>query len=169
MQKYTVALFIGRFQPFHNGHLYALRKAFELADTVIIGIGSSQESGTDQNPWNYDIRRTMVEAVLKAEGYSRNLWEICPIPDFPQDDDWAKYVENILDSKDISTHRVVGVGNNEWTNSVLKNSGLDVYETGLYNRDELEGVLIRKLLRAGDDTWKARVPPSIAGIIPALR
>jgi cytidyltransferase-like protein len=57
MKKYKVALFIGRFQPFHKGHLYSLEKCLEIAESVIVGVGSSQDSGTENNPWSYDVRK----------------------------------------------------------------------------------------------------------------
>jgi nicotinamide mononucleotide adenylyltransferase len=40
-----------------------------------------------------------------------------------------------------------------------------VYESGLFNRDELEGVKIRKMMRSGDEKWKSRVPKEVLGQI----
>ena len=37
------ALFIGRFQPFHNAHLADIKKILKENDEVLIAIGSSQE------------------------------------------------------------------------------------------------------------------------------
>jgi len=42
----TTALIIGRFQPFHLGHLLLIKEAAKEADIIVIGIGSSQESRT---------------------------------------------------------------------------------------------------------------------------
>ena len=39
MQK--TALIVGRFQPFHKGHLFLIKKALEKANKIIIGIGSA--------------------------------------------------------------------------------------------------------------------------------
>jgi len=39
-KKSKIALFIGKFQPFHKGHLFALRQVLKKFDKVIIGIGS---------------------------------------------------------------------------------------------------------------------------------
>jgi nicotinamide-nucleotide adenylyltransferase len=46
------ALFIGRFQPLHLGHLDALKQISK--EEIIIGIGSSQYSGTKENPYNFE-------------------------------------------------------------------------------------------------------------------
>ncbi|MEM3079801.1 MAG: adenylyltransferase/cytidyltransferase family protein, partial [Thermoproteota archaeon] len=44
-------LFIGRFQPFHLGHLKAVEYIINRVDEVIIGIGSAQYSHTLENPF----------------------------------------------------------------------------------------------------------------------
>ena len=68
MHEYKTALFIGRFQPFHNGHLYSLNKCLEIAEKVVIAVGSSQESGTENNPWDYKLRKRMVCEVVRELG-----------------------------------------------------------------------------------------------------
>lgn len=154
--KYKVALFIGRFQPFHNGHLYSLKKCFELADQVIVGIGSSQESGTENNPWDLETRKEMVESVL--EGLPA---QVVALPDLFDDQKWGDQTLSLIHTKGLETSEVVGVGNNGWTNRILRSIAIDVYETGLYQRDELEGIKIRALIKKGDERWKERVPLSI--------
>lgn len=164
-RRYKVALFIGRFQPFHNGHLYSLKKCLEIAESVIIGIGSSQESGTENNPWSYEERKEMIESVIKGTdllpGESRKVAEIIPVPDFPGDDEWAEYVLKELAKLGVKKEEVVCVSNNEWTNNVMENAGMNAHESGLYNRDELEGVKIREMMRKGDRSWEKRVPDCV--------
>lgn len=157
-KKWKRALYIGRFQPFHLGHLYSLEKTVELADGVVVGIGSSNKSGEQDNPLLYRIREKMVEEVLKEEGLS-NVVKIVGIGDFPSDNDWLKEVEKVAGDFDVV------VGNNEWTNGILQEAGYSVYETGLYNRDELEGVKIREMIRVGDVNWQGRVPEYIIPVI----
>ena len=60
----TRAIFIGRFQPFHNGHLFVAKKLAEKFDSIIIVIGSSQEKGTLENPFSYNERKKMIADVL---------------------------------------------------------------------------------------------------------
>ena len=43
------AFFIGRFQPFHRGHLAMVRRILETNDEIIVGIGSAQYSHTGEN------------------------------------------------------------------------------------------------------------------------
>jgi nicotinamide-nucleotide adenylyltransferase len=58
------ALFIGRFQPFHPGHLDAIKQISE--PEIIIGIGSSQYSKTTDNPYSFAERKTMIEQNLQS-------------------------------------------------------------------------------------------------------
>lgn len=163
MKQYTVALFIGRFQPFHNGHLYSFNKAFELADKVIVGIGSSQESGTENNPWNYETRKKMVESLLAQAGLPGDSRKVIvvPVPDMFDDKKWGELIIEIIKNEGLSPAEVVAVGNNDWTNKIVRGVGVKVFETGLYNRDELEGIKIRELQKINDVQWKKRVPESV--------
>jgi len=155
MKQYKVALFIGRFQPFHKGHLYSLKKCFELADQVIVGIGSSQESGTENNPWDFEARKAMIES-LDLQGDSL---KVVALPDYPDDEVWLKEVK-----ERVGNFNVV-VSNNEWVLSIMQKAGYKTVETGLFNREELEGVKIRQLMKDQDESWKLRVPQEVVGLV----
>src|SRR5436189_227334 len=65
------AFFIGRFQPFHRGHLAMVRRILESNEEIIVGIGSAQYSHTGENPFTagerYEmIKRALVPAVVAA-------------------------------------------------------------------------------------------------------
>lgn len=147
MKKYKLALFIGRFQPFHNGHLYSLKKCLEIAESVIVGIGSSQESGTLDNPWDFETRKKMIDAIMSVR--------VVAIPDTPSDNEWIDDVIRLVGKFDVV------VSNNDWVLSIMKSAGYKVFESGLYNRDELEGIKIRELIRRGEVSWKSRVPKQV--------
>ena len=40
--KHEVGLYIGRFQPFHNGHLSVVREALKHCNNLIIVVGSAK-------------------------------------------------------------------------------------------------------------------------------
>lgn len=152
MKKYKVALFIGRFQPFHKGHLYSLKKCFELADQVIVGIGSSQESETEDNPWDFETRKKMVGLIDKKV-------KIVALPDTPSDEEWLREVVQRVGKFDVV------MSNNDWVLGIMKNAGYAVLKTGFFDRDKLEGVKIREMMRRGDEEWKARVTVSVVDLI----
>lgn len=159
MHKYKTALFIGRFQPFHNGHLYSLRKCLDIAEKVVVAVGSSQESRTENNPWDYKKRKKMVCEVVRGLGVENRIERIFSCPDNPSDRVW------LAELKRRVGHCDVVVSNNDWVLSIFKEAGWQVYESGLHMRDELEGVKIRALMRKKDDSWKLRVPSGIVELL----
>ncbi len=57
-------VFIGRFEPFHNGHAAVARHALTRAAKLIVLIGSADTPRTVKNPWTVSERRVMIEAAL---------------------------------------------------------------------------------------------------------
>jgi bifunctional NMN adenylyltransferase/nudix hydrolase len=70
-KKFHYLVFIGRFQPFHFGHLAILNKALELADQVIIVLGSAERPRTIKDPWTTQERVIMIRRNLSAEQKER--------------------------------------------------------------------------------------------------
>lgn len=64
MKKHKVGLYVGRFQPFHNGHLSIVKEGLTYCARLILVIGSAQESGTERNPFDKDLRRRCIERAL---------------------------------------------------------------------------------------------------------
>jgi len=91
-----IALFIGRFQPFHDGHLDAVNQIKE--EKIIIGIGSSQYSKTEKNPYNFTERETMIKKALEN---SRINYKIIAIPDIHDEKNWVNHVEKLTGHFDI--------------------------------------------------------------------
>ena len=151
---YKVALFIGRFQPLHNGHVYSYKKALTIAESVKIVIAKSNVWGTEDDPWHWRTRRAWVKKVFGQEAI------VCP--DNPSDAVWLREVRKRAGKFDVV------VSNNPWVLSIMKNAGIATYETGLWKREELEGIKIRKMMRKENPEWKLRVPEAVAREIDVL-
>jgi bifunctional NMN adenylyltransferase/nudix hydrolase len=79
-------VFIGRFEPFHNGHAAVARAALSKARKLIVLIGSAGMPRTTKNPWSASERIEMVRAALGAQServicvplrdrlYNESLW-----------------------------------------------------------------------------------------------
>jgi len=59
-KQYDLAVYIGRFQPFHNGHLSVVKRAYEVANRVLVLVGSSNTSINMRNPFTYEERMEMI-------------------------------------------------------------------------------------------------------------
>ncbi|PKP86385.1 MAG: ADP-ribose pyrophosphatase [Alphaproteobacteria bacterium HGW-Alphaproteobacteria-17] len=60
-------VFIGRFEPFHNGHLAAARFGLEHANKLIVLVGSTDAPRSIKNPWSFAERKVMIEAALESQ------------------------------------------------------------------------------------------------------
>lgn len=79
-KPYDIAVFIGRFQPFHNGHLKVLKKAFEVADRVLVLVGSSNRARDTRNPFTFTERLDMIRigsTELSKDGSDRRFYSDC--------------------------------------------------------------------------------------------
>lgn len=90
-KQYELALILGRFQVFHNGHVEIVNKALEVAEKVLILVGSSQESGTEKNPFSYETRKDMISKCFE-NNIDRII--IMGIPDagLGNNQSWGDYV-----------------------------------------------------------------------------
>jgi len=159
MKKYRTALFIGRFQPLHKGHLYSLSKACEVGERVLVMIAKSNSFKTENDPWHWSIRKKMLMEVVERLGLSKKIIKIFTCPDYPSDQYWLRQVE-----KRAGKFEVV-VTNNEWVAEIMEKVGYPVYRSGLWRRETLEGVKIRKMIREGRGDWVERVPEPVVEIL----
>ncbi len=87
--KYKYAIFIGRFEPFHLGHQSIINQGFDIAEKVIVVLGSHNIARNVKSPWTSDERKEMVLSSLPDEQknrveflnlrdhlYNQNLWII---------------------------------------------------------------------------------------------
>ena len=75
-------LFVGRFQPFHNGHLEVIKRILTEVDELIIIVGSAQYSHRLDNPFTAGERIAMIKRALGEIGVEFSRIWIIPVPDF---------------------------------------------------------------------------------------
>ena len=59
-------VFIGRFQPFHKGHLAVIEAGLEQADQLIVLCGSAHQARSVRNPWTVAEREAMNRTAMPA-------------------------------------------------------------------------------------------------------
>jgi len=106
MQHYKVAVIIGRHQISHAGHELLKRKALDVADKVVILLGSSFQARSPKNPFNWEERQQMILSTLTEDEKQRTF--CCPIRDYYNDAKWNAEVKRIV--SEYSTQDVVLVG-----------------------------------------------------------
>lgn len=153
----TTVLFIGRFQPFHLGHLGVLKRLAEKQYTIIIAIGSSRESNTKANPFSSQERKQMIKNVCKQENIQ---CRIVTVPDMRNDDDWMHLVKKQCGLIDVV------YTNNSWCKLLFNNVGIPVKIIR-----ELPGISGQRIRKAMIERkpWASFVHPTTARIITLIK
>ncbi|MGI5828206.1 MAG: nicotinamide-nucleotide adenylyltransferase [Patescibacteria group bacterium] len=151
MKKYKTGLFIGRFQPFHLGHLSALRQGLEQVEKIILVIGSANQNFSLQNPLTITERMSLVKKVIVKEKLSTTIPTVIPFNDHPDNLFW-------LDSliKSIPPFDVV-IGNNNLVTVLTKYRNYPQFHPKLTKREKLQGVVIRENILKSK-SWENYVP-----------
>ena len=150
-----IALVIGRFQPFHKGHLYAIKYVRERHEEFIIGIGSALTSHTLKNPFTAGERLKMIFLALDEAGFSRMNYYIIPIPDTEVHTGWVSLVKSLVPDFDVV------YSNDSLTKRLFKEADYEVHEIPLYEREIYSGEEFRKRVVI-DGNWKEVIPKSVA-------
>ena len=86
-------LILGRFQPFHLGHLRLIEAVKDDNLEPMICIGSAQEGRTKDNPFTTEERRIMVEAVVSCLDCEYQIYEI---PDVNNNDLYIAHLKTFV-------------------------------------------------------------------------
>lgn len=156
------ALFIGRFQPLHNGHIHALKEVFAKEKSVLIVIGSAQASYTPINPFTTGERIEMLQAALDALAIPCARYLIVPVPDV---DNFAIWVDHVV--RYLPPFGSVYTGS-ETVAGLFAQAKHQVRPITPYERDRLSSTEVRRRMLADED-WKALVPPFVAQIVRRVR
>jgi nicotinamide-nucleotide adenylyltransferase len=152
------ALFVGRFQPFHYGHLFAIEKILEDCDELILVVGSAQMSHQQDNPFTAGERIEMIRAALNEAGISTKKYLIIPISDAPAHRVWVSAVESQTPRFDLV------FSNQSLTRRLLIEAGYEVRHIELYQRNKFEASEIRRRILNGED-WSELVPQDVHRIV----
>jgi len=157
--KKNVALFLGRFQPLHHGHIYMLNKILKLYKIIKIGVGSSQFSKTKINPFTYEERVNFITSALNKRGITSQRFSIYPIPDIFNASKWVNHVVSIVGSFDII------FSNSDWVRQLFQNEGYTVGEKiGIFKK-KYNASNVRKLINKDNRNWTTLVPKEVVHLI----
>jgi bifunctional NMN adenylyltransferase/nudix hydrolase len=81
-KTYEWAVVIGRFQPFHKGHAAMIEKAYEVADSVCVVLGSAKSARTTKNPFTAYERETMIDNFVFRSLKTWRELKVVPMRDY---------------------------------------------------------------------------------------
>ena len=154
-------LYVGRFQPFHLGHLGAIKDILKEVDELIIVIGSAQYSHLLDNPFTAGERMVMIRKALEEAGLSYSRFWIVPVPDMHLHMMWVSAVKGYTPSFDVV------YSNEPLTRRLFIEAGYKVKAIRFHKRKIYSSTEIRKRMLK-DKSWEKLVPKSVATFIKEI-
>lgn len=153
-------LFVGRFQPFHKGHLEAIKDALKEVDELVIVVGSAQYSHRTDNPFTVGERLTMIHKALEEAGILSRCW-IVPVPDVHVHMMWVSQIVGYTPKFDVV------YANEPLTKRLFLEAGFKVKTVPFHQREVYSATEIRERMLKGKN-WKQLVPKSVAQYIEEI-
>ena len=135
-------LYVGRFDPFHLGHLKAHDLLCKIVDEVKIGIGAQREN-------DFLTIEERIKGVYENTGVQPIELEDLE-SNHPLYWDWGEYVLGRIEYVEI-----VATGNDYVRDDFTKKN---IPVLWLPRYDNISGTIIRNKISEKDDSWKLLVP-----------
>jgi nicotinamide mononucleotide adenylyltransferase len=119
-----------------------VKKILEQYESMILIIGSSEKSGTEDNPWAYHTRLSIIAENIPAELLERIT--IHPLADTPDDAVWCARLKVIM-----PTDSILFTGN-EWVKTLCETHDIPTQWIESYAID-ISGTKIREMIKRGED------------------
>jgi cytidyltransferase-like protein len=167
-KSFKLALLTGRYQCLTKGHVSNIKLATQLAEQVIVVIGSAQEQGTERNPFSAAFRANAVRDAIADEKLD-NVF-VMTLEDYTNENDicfeWGNYligsVALFYDKPDLIIHGDDGRDSDpiHWFDEQAK--------VGIHflmvprSPEDVSGTQSRKLMINNDyNTWAGQVPVTL--------
>lgn len=158
------ALYLGRFQPVHNGHILSIKSILEEVDELIIVVGSALKSFSIENPFTAGERIEMLRKALAEAKLPLERILLLAVPDTLPPNYHGIYVSQV---ETYCPKFDVVYTHNPLVKTLFEQAGYDVREHEEFERTEYWGTTIRDRMLNGRN-WKECVPPSIAEYIETI-
>jgi nicotinamide-nucleotide adenylyltransferase len=150
-----VGLLIGRFQPFHLGHLEAVRYALKRVDYLYVVVGSAQRSHERDNPFTAGERISMIKSALDGNGVDPSKWMAIPIADADSHSTWVSTVVSMVPKFDVV------FTNDALTFLLFNEDGTEVRAVPYLERSRYSATNVRDRILERKD-WESLVPPEVS-------
>jgi bifunctional NMN adenylyltransferase/nudix hydrolase len=100
-KNYDYAVFIGRFQILHNGHIGVIKRALKEAKHLIISVGSINQPIDSRNPFTYNERSRYIYSAIDQKYWDRIT--IIGNEDYYNESEWISSVrtkvQKVIDTR----------------------------------------------------------------------
>jgi nicotinamide-nucleotide adenylyltransferase len=156
-------LMLGRFQPFHKGHLALTKQILSECDELVIIIGSAQFNFIDKDPFSAGERVLMIHDALKEAGIDLSRCYIIPVTNDENNARWLAYLRSMVPPFDVL------YSGNDFVKYLARSQDSDIAieEPVFAEVNEYNGTNIRHLMQDGKP-WEHLVPPAVAKVIQQI-
>ena len=156
----TRGCYIGRFQPYHNGHHEMVKRIAEDEDVdeLVLGIGSAGDSHTPHDPFTAGERIMM--ATKSLQDFDLVTYAV-PIEDLDRHSVWVSHVQSMSPDFDVA------YSNNPLVIQLFEEENVEVRQSPMFNREVLEGTEVRERMIEGKN-WRRLVPDPVVEVIDEI-
>lgn len=155
-------LLIGRMQPVHKGHINVIKDTLKEVDELIIGIGSSDKSHTNSNPFTGGERILMLTKTLRESQIDPSRYYIIPLEDISCNSLWVGHVKMLTPPFDKV------YSGNSLVQQLFEEENINVIQPPLFNRTEYSGTEVRKRI-LNNENWEELVPSAVIKVINEIK
>jgi bifunctional NMN adenylyltransferase/nudix hydrolase len=142
--KHDVAVYIGRFQPFHIGHLVLLLQALALGKKVVVVLGSDSDERTLKNPLFAPERQHVIVTSLSAPDAQRVVF--AAVPDFQDNAAWVAAVQAAVAEHAPGAEKVALIGHFKDASSYYLNHFPDWALESVERANSLDATAVRNVM-----------------------
>ncbi len=154
-------LMMGRFQPFHLGHLELAKQILEHCDEVIIAITSSQFNYLEKDPFTAGERIEMVHNSIKESNLDLSRCIILSLENQFNIATWSSYIKSNL------PHFDKVYSGNDYVKMLLADSNIEVITPEFLERQKFSATKIRSMIISNEE-WEQLVPNAVSEFIKKI-
>lgn len=145
---------MGRFQPFHLGHLDLVKQILEECDEAIIAVTSSQFNYLEKDPFTSGERIEMIHNSLLESSLDIRRCFIISLENQFNISTWASYLKSALPQFEKV------YSGNDYVSMLLADSGISVVTPKFLDRPQFNATKIRSMIMS-DENWRDSVPKAV--------
>jgi nicotinamide-nucleotide adenylyltransferase len=147
-------LMIGRYQPFHLGHLNLAEQILTECEELVVAIGSPEANFSFNDPFTAGERITMVHETLKKRGLRMSNCYVLPVPNSNNNYTWFESIRSMIP-------KVTTVYSGNQFVRLLLPENVKVRSPTFVKFKIYNGTRIRNLI-VGNGNWQDLVPTPVA-------
>lgn len=156
----ALAVMIGRFQPFHLGHLGLLDHALQIAPRALLIVGSAGGPRAAKNPFSADERVHAIRESLSAEQRARVSF--ATVRDYYDESRWARAVKAAVARESSGPVALVGFRKDD--SSSYLGWFPEWREHALPRQAPIDGTQLRRLYFSATEP---ELPAALCAAVPA--